>query len=215
MIIEIDDAGTGSLVGGLVIAIRKGDNYIHRIIPVKVFQDRKLYFKLKDMIAETVLKMLEEINLNERSDEILLCQGDIFSKTAMKLEEAGIKYTLGSINSTLQDYVETAFDLHLTTLGVPRNLIKKLKDYRDYTLELIKWVIINLDKRKKHVKSLYPIWEKKWSKSEIIREEIKSDRNRYCINCGDTIRKGEPIYKITIITPQGRYRAFTHSECNI
>ena len=215
MIIEIDDAGTGSLVGGLVIAIRKGDNYVHRIIPVKVFQDRTLYSKLKDMIAETVLRMLEEISLSEKFDEILLCQGDIFSKTAMKLEEVGIKYSLGSINSTLQDYVETAFDLHLTILGVPRNLIKKLKDYRDYTLELIKWVIINLDERKKHVKTLYPIWEKKWSKSEIIREEIRSDRNRYCINCGENIRKGEAIYKITILTPQGRYRAFTHIECNI
>ena len=89
-----------------------------------------------------------------------------------------------------------------------------MRDYRDYTLELIKWIIVKLKEREKNVKKLYPIWRKKWSKSRVFREEVLSNKRRYCINCGKLINKGDKVHKITIITPQGKYTTYSHIECD-
>jgi len=214
MLIEIDDAGIGSLVGGMVIGVKKGDKYLHEVIPVSVFRSNELYINLKNIVANTVLKLLNKLGFDDEEDEILLCQGDIFSKAAIEFRDFNLRFSIGKIDSSLQDYVETAFDLHLTTLGVPRDLLKRLRDYRDYTLELIKWIIVKLEEREKNVKSLYPIWGKKWSRSKVYREEVYAIKRRYCINCGKPIEKGDKVHKINIVTPQRKYVTYSHIDCD-
>ncbi len=213
MLVEIDDAGLGSPVGGLVIGGRKGINFSHIVIPVTVFQKNEEMEPIKLEVKRAVKTLLKLLEFDPLKDEIFICQGDIFSHARSWFDEMDYKYSMGKIRSPLQDYVETAFDLHLTTLGVPRGLIKSFKDYRDYSFVLFKWAVINKNEREKYVKTRFKSWRTKWSNAKIKKQRIKLRRGAICVNCGEDISKGEEACMYYIFAGDKVYRVFTHLEC--
>ena len=213
MLVEIDDAGLGSPVGGLVIGGRKGNNFSHVVIPVTVFQKNEEMDPIKVEVKKAVESLLKALKFDPLSDEIFICQGDIFSHARSWFDEMGYKYSVGKIKSPLQDYVETAFDLHLTTLGVPRGLIRSFKDYKDYSFILFKWAVISKNEREKYVKTRFKSWRTKWSNAEIRKQRVKLKRGAICVNCGEEIGKGEEACMYNILAGGKVYRAFTHLEC--
>jgi len=216
MIIEIDDAGTGSPLGGIVIGILKGRLFDYEIIPVEYFQNEEnneYYNEIKEKTLESVLKLLRRVNFDPEEDIIHICRGNIFSHVHKYLWENKLKWTFTKIVSRLQDLVEFIYDLHLVELGVPRMLVKRLTTYGRYVTELFKWVALSPKDRQKIVKTRFPIWRKEWKYSEVSFKETISKRFTYCIECGETIPAGEKVITAIIKTPKREFKAYLHPQC--
>jgi hypothetical protein len=90
MTVQIDDAGYGDLLFGVVIGAyrRETDRFIYDIIDVKYFQkplfERKGYLKEASRIA---LKLVERLKIEE-AERIEICRGDILDMAAETLIEA-------------------------------------------------------------------------------------------------------------------------------
>ncbi len=213
LLVEVDDAGVGSPVGGIVIAVRRGETFIHDILPVDYFRDEELNSNIKMKVKEIVEKLLTRVNFDPIKDEIHICQGDIFSATREWFKEKGFKFNSTEIRSRLQEYVEMAFDLHLTTLGVPRTLLKTFREYKDYSFNLYKWVLIRKSEREKYVKTLFPSWRKKWSKAKLEQFNVNLRFNKICIECGRKILVSDKAVLIKIIADNKIYKTFAHKNC--
>ncbi len=215
MIVEIDDAGTGSPLGGIVIGILKGDVFDYEVIPVKYFQNenRNYYDDVKEKVLESVLTLLQRIDFDPKRDTIHICRGNIFSHVHEYLHENNLNWTFSKIESHLQDLVEFIYDLHLVEIGVPRMLVKRLTTYGRYVTELFKWVALSINERRKIVKTQFPIWKREWQYAETKYRKTISKRFTYCIECGENIAAGEDIVIATIETPRREFRAYLHIKC--
>jgi len=101
LIIEIDDAGVGCPIGGIVIAAKKGDRFIHKVCPIIYFRNDEKRNGLKDKVRDLVEELLNDLGFEPEKDLIKICQGDIFSSARKWLEEKGYKYESGQIRSRL------------------------------------------------------------------------------------------------------------------
>ena len=214
VILEIDDAGSGSPVGGIIIGGRKGDKYSYRIIPVNFFQDMKLSNDaVRKEVLRVVKQLLLELRFDPKEDAIRICRGEIFSMTKQWFDEQGYQWMPVKIESHLQDYVEGVFDLHLIQLGIPRMLVKRMFDYRDYVILPLKWVVLKRADREHVVKKRFKIWRQEWACAEITFARETANKRIFCNNCGGVIRKATPIYLAKITTPKRVLRAYLHPEC--
>lgn len=215
MRVEIDDAGTGSPVGGVVIGILKGQVFNYRVLPVTLFREEsnKTNAEVKDEVLNAVLELLKTVNFDPELDEIYICRGDIFSHVHRYFEEMGYMWLPSKIDSKLQDLVEAAFDFHLVELGVPRLLVKRLYAYWHYVTELLKWVVLDMDSREKFVKTRFPVWKNEWKYARLTFEKGVSNRVLYCIECGDCIEKREQIITVKIKTPRRGVKTYLHKSC--
>ncbi len=214
MIIEIDDAGTGSPLGGIVIGILKKNLFDYEIIPVEYFQreNDNYYVDVKEKVLESVLKLLRRVNYDPEKDIIHICRGNIFSHVHEYLWKNKFNWTFAKIVSRLQDLVEFIYDLHLVELGVPRMLVKRLTTYSRYVTELFKWVSLQPN-RQKLVKTRFPVWRKEWKYSEVSFTNGVSRKFTYCIECGEAISPGEEVVIANIKTPKRKFRAYLHPQC--
>ncbi len=215
MLVEIDDAGTGSPVGGVVIGCRKGDTFVYEVIPPMNFHNRGVFSKeIQIQVREIVKKLLQKVSFNHEEDEILICSSKIFNETRNWLEKQNIRWKLGKVRGKTQDLVEFAFDFHLVQIGVPRLLLKRLIEYKHYVIELLKWVALDLENRSKYVKKYFKVWRNNWSKVKVILEEGQIKKNKkYCIICGRDIKEDDKIVTIKYITPAKVYTSMAHKEC--
>lgn len=218
MIIEIDDAGTGAPVGGVVIGILKDNHFHYEVIPIKFFQEEHNASNeiIKNEVLKVVMRLLNKVDFDAEQDIIHVCRGDIFRKVREALDEYGYKWVSTKIVSKLQDLVEAAFDFHLIDLGIPRLLVKRLLEYRQYVVTLLKWVALDINSRKKFVKTKFPIWRTEWkyAQVEFQEENITGYPRYYCLECGERIRGNEKIYVANIKTPRKTFRAFLHKSCS-
>lgn len=215
MIIEIDDAGTGSPVGGIVIGALKNGRFSYKVIPVELFRTERneSIKKVKEAVLEAVLELLKILDFNQEEDFVRICRGDIFSLAHSRFDELEFHWERAKIESKLQDLVETAYDFHLVELGVPRMLVKRLLDYRHYVVELLKWVVIDMKNRERFVKTRFPIWRHEWVHAELSFEWETARKNAYCIECGEKIERGEKRATVIIKTPKRRFITYLHETC--
>ena len=215
MLVEIDDAGTGSPVGGVVIGCRKNDIFVYEVIPPSNFYNKGVFsIEIQTQVKEIVKRLLQKVNFNSEEDEILICSSRIFNETRNWLERQNIKWKVGRIRGKTQDLVEFAFDFHLLKIGVPRLLLKRLIEYKHYVIELLKWVALDLENRSKYVKKSFRVWQNIWSKVRIVFEEGKNNKNKkYCIICGGDIKEDNEIVTIKYITPTRIYTSIAHKKC--
>lgn len=180
MTIEIDDSGTGDLVGDAFIGFLRKETgeLIFRIIPVKLFKGEA--WKKKRPLKETVELVkdgLEELNFKKETDVIHLCRGSIFDRVRDYFLEEGINYEDTVIEGKLQDAVEGKLINHLRNdLGVrSKSLTKKSGAKRFFVL--FNWVCYNFFNREKHVKSGFKKWNTVWRDRAIEKyEKIKKSK---------------------------------------
>ncbi|MHA2185084.1 MAG: hypothetical protein ACXAAI_08805, partial [Promethearchaeota archaeon] len=92
MTIEIDDAGTGDLVGDAFIGLlRKGSGeLIFKTLPVSLFKGED--WRNKTYLKETVNLVregLSELNFQKDNELIKLCRGNVFDKVREYFLEQG------------------------------------------------------------------------------------------------------------------------------
>ena len=177
--IEIDDSGTGDLVGDAFIGfhvIETGE-IIFRGIPVGMYnkenhENRQSF----TCILEKVKGGLKALNFNKENDTIQICRGNCFDLVREWFDEEGIKHEPAIIEGKLQDAVEGRFINHLRKLGVKSpNLTTEAGIKRFFIL--FNWVSRDLSSREKYVKTGFPSWAKRWRENALKKSRMRNNRN--------------------------------------
>jgi hypothetical protein len=168
--IEIDDAGTGDLVGDAFIGFRDVETrkIIYQSVPVGLYNEgNKDDDRPKKYIVDLVKKGLRALN-HSNGDRILLCRGDCFNLVREYFHENDIYYEPAIIESELQNAVEGRYIQHLRKLGITsRNLTVEAGAKRYFIC--FNWICRDFPNRERFVKTGNPSWKKKWRKIAIKR----------------------------------------------
>ena len=175
MTIQIDDSGTGDLVGDAFIGFlrKKTGEIIFKTLPVELFQGEnwkdKLPFK---KVVDLVKDGLRELKFDKDSEKIEICRGNIFDQVRTYFYEEGINFELESIEGKLQDAVEGKLVEHLRDLGVRSKSLTTKSGAKRYFV-LFNWVSRDFYRREKYVKSGFKKWNTVW------RAKAISDYNKF------------------------------------
>ncbi len=156
--IQIDDAGVGDLLHGVVVgAHRKETGEFHYdMIPVSYFQSpnfgRKMYQK---KATELALNLLYQMKLGE-NEEIEICSSFLFDETRPHLAEKYGKTRVKTvvIAGDAQNNVETAYLDEIRNLGYEPIVERDEKRARSF-FHMLKWVKNNPD-RLRYAKTGWP-----------------------------------------------------------
>ena len=179
--IEIDDAGTGDLVGDAFIGFLRKEtgDLVFRTLPVELFQNDNWKNKMPFKFVVTLVKDgLNELKFNKETEKIEICRGNIFDQVRTYFEEEGIYYERAIIDGKLQDAVEGKLVEHLRKLGVrSKNLTTKSGAKRYYVL--FNWVCYDYYRRERYVKSGFKKWNSVWREKAIKRyKKLKQSKNQ-------------------------------------
>ncbi len=158
MTVQIDDAGVGDLLHGVVVgAHRKETGEFHYdMIPVSFFQSpsfgRKMYQK---KATELALQLLYQMKLGE-NEEIEICSSFLFDETRPHLAEKYGKTRVKTavITGDAQNNVETAYLDEIRNLGyepIPERDDKRARSF----FHMLKWVKNNPE-RLRYAKTGWP-----------------------------------------------------------
>jgi hypothetical protein len=157
--IEIDDAGTGDILFGVVIgAYRPGtDHFIYDMIDVRYFQEpvygRKRHLNEARRIA---LRLVERLGLGEE-EKILICTGDILNEAAEALLEryGEERIERGKIEGRAQFLVEKAYTNELRNIGYePRE--DRTEKWGKNFWHMYNWIKKDPKNRLRWTKSAFP-----------------------------------------------------------
>ncbi|MFW9941872.1 MAG: hypothetical protein ACFFFT_12590 [Candidatus Thorarchaeota archaeon] len=193
--IEIDDAGTGDLVGDAFIGFRDTETgkIIFQSVPVGLYnEDNKDEDRPKKHIVDVVKKGLRALN-HSKGDRILLCRGDCFDLVRDYFKENNIYYEPAIIEGELQNAVEGRYVQHLRKLGITSRNLTEESGAKRYFISF-NWVCRDFPYRERFVKTGFPSWKKKWRKIAQKRYE-KHHRNK----TKDSIKKrANKIYELML-----------------
>jgi hypothetical protein len=182
MTIEIDDSGTGDLVGDAFIGFYRKDinKMIFKTLPVDLFKGENWKSKMPlKKTVELVKQGLEELKFDKSKEKVLLCRGNIFDDVRAYFIEEGILYEDAIIEGKLQDAVEQKLVNHLKSdLGIRSKKLTTKSGAKRYFV-LFNWVSYDFYKREKYVKSGFKKWNTIWRERAIEKyEEIKVNKKR-------------------------------------
>jgi len=145
-VVQLDDSGWGSPVGGTLIGAIGPGGYHTRLVPIELHEEGiktgQLYTHIV-YLAEEVLKLATNGSVDQHVIEI--CPSHVFAKTRSCLKDQGLTFRTASIRGSLQQRLRSDFLAYLADLGVPHNIADKsfpeiqawaMKNERT---DLIKW----------------------------------------------------------------------------
>jgi hypothetical protein len=182
MTIEIDDSGTGDLVGDAFIGFYRKDikKMIFKILPVDLFKGENWKNKMPlKKTVELVKEGLEELKFDKSKENVLLCRGNIFDEVRAYFIEEGILYEDAIIEGKLQDAVELRLLKHLRNdLGIRSKKLTTKSGAKRYFV-LFNWVSYDFYRREKYVKSGFKKWNTIWRERALEKyEEIRATKKR-------------------------------------
>ena len=209
--IEIDDAGTGDLVGDAFIGFRDTStgHTIFQSVPVILYnKENKDEDRPKKHILKVVIKALRILN-HSKGDRILLCRGNCFDLVREYFDENKIYYEAAIVEGELQDAVESRFIQHLRRLGVRSNNLTTDSGIKRYFI-LFNWVCRDFPNRERYVKTGFPSWKKKW---RTIAMDRYHNSNRSKTQRRELIeRRANEIYNIMLEKPISVSKAVSESR---
>ena len=174
MTIEIDDAGTGDLVGNAFIGLLRKETgkLIFRTLSLEFFKGEN--WKNKHYLEKTVELVkdgLRELKFQKENELVRLCRGNIFDHVRNYFIEEGINYEDAIVEGKLQDAVEGKLIDHLRyDLGIRSKRLTKRSGAKRFFV-LFNWVCYNFYKREKYVKSGFKKWNTVWRARAIEKYE--------------------------------------------
>ena len=215
ILIQIDDAGSGSLIGGTLIGIMRVEtmDYYSEIIPVKHFRSPSFQKKSYDNYSTKIIKKaFKELNVS-KNEPIEICQGYMFSSARKFLKESGYNFKSTKIDEPLQSTIEENFTDYCVGLGVPLSYL----DYTKYPFHfhrLLKWVFADFKTREKLCKTAWKSWEKYSKVEKVYSTDYIYSGKYYCLKCGNEISIPSKIKTITYTTNKP-YTIYMHPKCTI
>jgi hypothetical protein len=206
--IEIDDAGTGDLVGDAFIGFRDTENgkIIFQSVPVGLYNEENKDDDLpKKHIVKIVIKALRAIN-HGKGDRILICRGNCFDLVREYFNENDIYYEPAIVEGELQDAVEGRFIQHLRKLGISSTKLTKEAGAQRYFI-MFNWLCRDFPNREHFVKTGFPSWKKRWRKIAMKRYK-KYQKNKFPERDGIE-RRAREIYEKMFENPKSLKEAFS------
>ncbi len=159
MTIEIDDAGTGDILYGVVIGAYRSedDHFIYDMIDVRYFQepvyDKKRHLNEARRIA---LRLVDRLGLKEE-EKIIICTGDVLNEAAEALiEQYGEeRIERGKIEGRAQFLVEQAYTDELRNIGYEARDDRTEKWGKNFW-HMYNWVRKDPERRLRWTKSAFP-----------------------------------------------------------
>lgn len=211
--IEIDDAGSGSLIGGTGIGIyhQKTQAYFFDLIPIKFFQRPSFSEKkYQDYVIYIIENAFQQQNINKK-ETIYICQSYIFDRLRDWLTNKGYHWENTRIKGHLQYKVESSFNNYVIKLGLPKNFINHAR-YAFGFHRLFKWVMADYKNRSLLCKTGWKSWQK-WSEVTTTSYQSTADKNEYCLKCGQIIYKNSSV-NIIEYTTNKLWTLALHPECS-
>jgi predicted aldo/keto reductase-like oxidoreductase len=180
MTIEIDDAGTGDLVGDAFIGflrIESGE-LIFRTLSVDLFKGENWENKKPlEKAVEMVKDGLKELNFQKEQEIVKICRGNIFDQVRAYFVEEGINYEDTVVEGKLQNAVEEKLVDHLRNqLGVRSKSLNKKSGAKRFFV-LYNWLCHDFFRREKFVKSGFKKWNTVWRDRAIKKyEKIRNSK---------------------------------------
>jgi len=120
--IEIDDAGTGSYYGGIVIFITDGSKNYSEEIDIKFFHNLKAKARNKEIaieVGEIVKRGFKQLDV-KRTDKISVCPGASLKGAREYLAREKFEFTREKIIGRTQNEAESTFkNLLMTKYNIP------------------------------------------------------------------------------------------------
>lgn len=195
--IQIDDSGSGSLVGGTCIGAIRAETgeYVYDFIPIYYYREKN--FKQKKYLykcSEIVFNLLKQLSY-DYNEEIEICQGYMFDIARKQMRNRNIKFESTKIGDPLQDKIEQTFQDYAIELGLPPQYVKYTK-YPLHFHRILRWVYADFQKRSALCKTGWKSW-KKYSSIKIARSvDILYKPNYTCLRCGNRIAKGSKVKRL-------------------
>jgi hypothetical protein len=174
-LVQVDDSGIGSPVGGAAIgAFEMGSGiFRHKLIGVEYFQDGA--YKPKEYlvrVVDIINELFEEMNISPETHRVEICSGHIFDNARIWLDDMEYIWRSVKIENPLQFEIENAFSDYLVSIGVPEK-IRQVEVGRDQFMYLFNWVKNDPDKRVMYCKTNGQKWKTKWSQRLYEKPRIK------------------------------------------
>ncbi|MCG8538736.1 MAG: hypothetical protein MJA82_02200 [Clostridia bacterium] len=211
--ILIDDAGSGSLIGGTIIGIMRieTEEYLYDIIPLQYYSpelfQKKMYL---DYVVKIVSNLFKRLNVTQDED-ILICRGYMFDKLRIWTSNNGFKFNSTKIDEPLQSKIESSFEDYAIALGFPKRFISYTK-YPFHFHRILQWVYADYDNRAKLCKRGWKSFGKYGSlQTEICFDKIKKS-HYVCFKCNKKIKDDSPV-KILKFTSNKPQKIYLHDDC--
>lgn len=211
--IQIDDAGSGSFIGGTCIGIYRPETneYYFDIIPVELYS--KENFK-KKLYLDDVVKIVSEgfKNMNvSKNETIEICRGYMFDRLKKWLADHGYCWYVTQITGHFQDIVEKNFELYTIRLGLPEAYIKYTR-FPFHFHKLLRWVYADFEERIGLCKVGWQSWDKYSRIQPEMSYGIADIPNLYCLKCGKRIPVGCHVRVLRYRSNKENY-VYLHAGC--
>jgi hypothetical protein len=164
--IEIDDAGWGDLILGVVIGAHKlpDHKFMDRRIPVSSFQtpnfENKQYLDDAVKIADEIVEVMQP----DAATRFRVCSGYVLSSVRRRLSKRGFHVEKVVVTGELQELVERSFVKWCREVGVPAESLQPKRRFWAF----LEWVRENPVEREKLVKTGWKSWSQKW-RGKVLR----------------------------------------------
>lgn len=198
--IEIDDAGSGSLIGGTGIGIMRTETseYLFKVIPMFCFREKNFAEKkYQDYVIKIIQFAFKKLNVS-KAEPIYVCQGYVFDTLRKWLTHEGYYWQSTKIEGRLQQQVEASFQEYVINLGLPKDFVQHAR-YAFGFHRLLKWVFADFANRNKLCKTGWKSWMK-WSQVPYKIHKSKALKDSYCLKCGKLIKKDSKTVVIKYTT---------------
>ncbi len=164
--IQIDDSGTGDVIGPAFIGLMRVETskILIKQIPVELFNDANwMYKKPHAYIVELIRAGLKELDY-QKTERIILCRAAIFDVLRSYFIKERIRYEDGVIEGPLQDAVEKKLESYFIEIGIDGSKLDKEAcnndhdkgNYYHYRNRILReWVVEDYKNRLKYVKTGY------------------------------------------------------------
>lgn len=213
--IQIDDAGSGSLIGGTMIGVYRVETgeYYNEIIPLKYYSKKNMkkkeYLNYVIKIVQNCFNQLKVL----KEEPIEICRGYMFDQLRKWLAKEKYIWTNSVITGALQEKVEESFEKYVISLGFPKAFIKYTK-YPFHFHRILKWVYADYNKRK----NLCKVGWKSWNKYSNLPLKIHYDylplnKEYHCLKCGGKLDHDKEC-KILCFQSNRQNTIYLHINCN-
>lgn len=211
--IQIDDAGSGSFVGGTCIGFYRPETneYYFDIIPVELYCSDNFKGKLYlDNVVEIAEKAFRALRV-PKSETIEICRGYMFEKLKLWLTQGGFCWYVTQITGRIQEIVEKNFELYTIRLGLPADYIKYTR-YPFHFHKLLRWVLSDYENRIRLCKVGWKSWQKLKGLNPTISHTKINQSNFICLKCGKHINKGSNVTVLEFYSNKKNF-VYLHSGC--
>ncbi|WP_457558885.1 hypothetical protein [Candidatus Harpocratesius sp.] len=164
MTVEIDDSGTGDLIGPAFILFwrRETNTLVKKRVPLELYQNKNFNNLTKSFIRNLFISTFQEMKIPQ-SEDIWLCTGPCFDEARKWLKENNYNYHDAKIEGYLQNQVESTYiNYIIENYDFPRDKAS-IESGKERFFTIFNWVVEDYPRRKIFVKSGFEKWQSKWN----------------------------------------------------